>query len=129
MDKKEIGQIGEDIACKFLMKRGFRIIDRNYLRKCGEIDVVVEKDELLHFIEVKTVSRENLKTIPNKVIHETYRPEDNIHLFKIKRLKRVIQLYLIEKCISRDWQFHAITVLFDVVNREAKVEFLENLIL
>ena len=129
MDNKEVGQIGEDIACRFLMKRGFKILDRNFLRKCGEIDVVAKKADIVHFVEVKTVSRENLKITPNSLIHETYRPEDNIHLYKIKRLKRVIQLYLIEKCISCDWQFHAITVLFDAINREANVEFLENLIL
>ena len=128
MDKKEIGQIGEDIACKFLVKRGFRIVDRNYLKKCGEIDIVAQKGSLLHFVEVKTVSRENLKVISN-IGGDEYRPEDNIHSNKIIRLKRVIQLYLIEKYVSLDWQFHAITILFDVANREAKIEFMEDLIL
>ncbi len=129
MSNKEVGKIGEDIACKFLVKRGFKLIDRNYLKKCGEIDVVAKKDGVIHFVEVKTVSRENLKIISRDVIHETYRPEDNIHSYKIRRLKRVIQLYLIEKYISSVWQFHAITVLFDEKKREAKVEFLENLVL
>ena len=56
-DKQKIGNLGEDIGCKFLVKRGFSIKDRNYRKKWGEIDIVVEKDAVLHFIEVKTVSR------------------------------------------------------------------------
>jgi Holliday junction resolvase-like predicted endonuclease len=97
------------------------------LKKCGEIDVVAKKADLIHFVEVKTVSHENVALIS----HETngYRAEDNIHFNKLARLKRVIQIYLVEKYISEEWQFHAITVLFDAVNREARVEFLENLIL
>ncbi|HZS43263.1 MAG TPA: YraN family protein [Candidatus Paceibacterota bacterium] len=126
MNNQGIGHIGESLACKFLCNKGFNIIGRNFLRKCGEIDVIARKEGVLHFIEVKTVTCENLN-----VIHETntYRPEDNIHLYKTERLKRVIQVYLVENYIKQNWQFHAITVLFDPIRREAKIDFLENLVL
>ncbi|MBU4223686.1 YraN family protein, partial [Patescibacteria group bacterium] len=39
-EKQKIGELGENIACKFLMKHGHEILDRNYRKKWGEIDVV-----------------------------------------------------------------------------------------
>ena len=56
------GEIGENIAVKFLMKHNFSIIERNYTKKWGEIDIIAEKSNKLYFIEVKSVSRETLNT-------------------------------------------------------------------
>ena len=53
--KKKIGALGENMACRFLVEHGFRILDRNYNKKWGEIDIVAEKDKIFRFIEVKTV--------------------------------------------------------------------------
>ena len=47
-EKQKVGRIGEDIACKFLMKHGFEVADRNYLRKWGEIDIIAKKRGVLH---------------------------------------------------------------------------------
>ena len=41
---QKIGELGEDLACKFLMKHEFIISERNYTRKWGEIDIIAEKD-------------------------------------------------------------------------------------
>ncbi|MFA6552506.1 MAG: YraN family protein [Candidatus Paceibacterota bacterium] len=139
--KRILGDLGEKTACKFLVKRGYEIVERNYLRKCGEIDIVTKKKDTIHFVEVKTVSCERLKEGRADVTHETkpqnmaqndsYRPEDNIHPWKLKRLSRTIQSYLAEKRIaeSQKWQFDAITVLLNVKDKLAKIDFLENLIL
>lgn len=140
-EKQIIGEIGEKTACKFLVKRGFKIIDRNYRKKWGEIDIVAEKGNVLHFVEVKTVSRENLiekmgnrgefsPETPNLAKNKDYfRPEDNIHPWKVKRLSRAMQSYLIEKAVpeGKKWQFDAITVLLNIKDKLAKVEFLEDL--
>lgn len=68
--KQKIGQIGENIATKHLKKLGFKILDRNYRKKCGEIDIVAKKGDILHFVEVKSVSRETFS--PQKdVSYET----------------------------------------------------------
>ena len=115
-EKRKLGDIGENIACEFLVKRGFKIIDRNYLRKWGEIDIVAEKEGILRFIEVKSVSA------------DTYRPEENMHPGKLKRLSRVIQTYLLSKKIDKDWQLDLITVRLDMKARLAKVEIIENII-
>ncbi|MDF1874187.1 YraN family protein [Sulfurimonas sp. SAG-AH-194-I05] len=48
------GNLAEDKACVFLYDKGFTILERNFYSRFGEIDVIVTKDEVLHFIEVKS---------------------------------------------------------------------------
>ena len=126
--KRQLGDLGEDLACNFLKKRGFEIIDRNYLKKWGEIDIIAKKLKILHFIEVKSISCENL----NEVTHGTldaYRPEDNMHPWKLKRLARTMQTYLLDKNVTCDWQLDLITVKIDHKIHKAKVEIIENIII
>jgi putative endonuclease len=126
MERGEIGRVGEDTACKFLMKHGFQVVGRNYRKKWGEIDVIAEKKGVLHFVEVKTVSCENLR----KVARETgYRPEENVHPQKLARLGRTVQTYLAEHAVEGEWEFDVIAILLDPVKREARVRFLENVVL
>ncbi|MCG2694717.1 YraN family protein, partial [Candidatus Parcubacteria bacterium] len=230
--KQIIGNLGEGIACNYLKNEGFNIIERNYWKPWGEIDIIAQKGAILHFVEVKSVSsvlktedtaegrgtnaelcgnddnnnviREtqnnvsyetlqrlkiwlfgffNVKnviceTVPfvvetkgtaegrgndaelrgnndngdviretilcgtnteiygnndeigTNVIRETnlkkirrirdrYRPEDNLHPWKLKRLSRVLQSYLLNKNISEDqeWKFDVITVYLDIPNK------------
>ena len=126
----ETGEIGENIATNFLIKKGFNLLCRNYRKKWGEIDIIVEKDKVLHFVEVKTVSR---KSYGGKFEQEinNYRPEDNMHPWKIKRLQRAVQTYLLEKYKKEEplWQFDLTCVFLDQERRVAKVRFMENIIL
>jgi len=48
------GNLAEDKACNYLNENGFLIIERNFYSRFGEIDVIATKDEVLHFIEVKS---------------------------------------------------------------------------
>ena len=127
---QKIGEIGENIAVKFLMKHGFFIIERNYTKKSGEIDVIAEKEGKLYFIEVKSVARETLEN----VIHETlnnYRPEDNMHPWKLKRLSRTIQTYLLSEKIpdEKEWQVDLLVVYLDIKNKKARVKVVKDIIL
>ena len=54
MQKKELGKKGEDLALRFLKKRGYRIIEQNYVCKMGEMDLIAKEKDTLVFIEVKT---------------------------------------------------------------------------
>ena len=127
--KNLVGEVGEDLACRFLVGKGFVVVERNYLRKWGEIDVIAKKKHVLHFVEVKTVSRENVRNISHET--DSYRPEDNLHPWKLKRLSRAIRTYLIDKNLPEEgrWQFDVVTVFLDLKNKVAKVNFLENIIL
>lgn len=131
--KQIIGNLGEGVTCNFLKNKGFEIVDRNYWKKWGEIDVVSRKNGNIHFVEVKTVSRENLDREENNVSRETddeYRPEDNLHPWKLKRMSRVIQSYLLEKSIDdTEWQFDVCVVYIDIINKLAKVKYIEDIIL
>lgn len=50
-----LGQFGENLACYYLRKQGYKILARNFrCRRYGEIDIIAAKDEVLAFIEVKT---------------------------------------------------------------------------
>lgn len=124
-EKQEVGQIGEDIAARFLVKHGFEIVLRNYRKKYGEIDVICKKNGKIHFVEVKTVSQID-------VSHETndqYRPEDNIHEAKLKRIGRTIEAYLFEYESEDDWQFDAITVSLNKNDKTAHVRMIADLVL
>ena len=124
-ENRKIGDLGEEIACKYLTKRGFIIIDRNYSKKWGEIDIIAKKMKHYYFIEVKTVSR-SFYDFNNK---NGFVPEDNIHSWKIKRLYRAIESYLMEKGIEDDidWQLDLVSVYLDISTKKAKVEYLENI--
>ena len=50
----EIGRLGEEIACREIRKRGYRIIERNYKSRLGEIDLIAMDGDVLVFIEIKT---------------------------------------------------------------------------
>jgi len=54
MQKKELGKKGEDLALRHLKKNGYRIFERNYVCKMGEVDIIAKEKDTLAFIEVKT---------------------------------------------------------------------------
>jgi putative endonuclease len=53
-EKKELGKKGEEIAIRFLRKNRYKIIERNYVCKLGEMDIIASEKDTLVFIEVKT---------------------------------------------------------------------------
>ena len=135
-ETQKIGEIGENVAAKFLMKHGFLILDRNYTKKWGELDIVAEKANKLYFIEVKSVSRETLNTfIPSSYSDSDeryqYRPEDNMHPWKLKRMSRTIQTYLLNKQIDeeKEWQVDLLVVYLCQNERRARVKVVSDIIL
>ena len=126
--KRQLGDIGESVACTYLEGRGYRVLERNYLKPWGEIDIVAEKANKLYFIEVKSVSRD---TRIGEGSRGTYRPEENVHAAKLKRLHRAIQTYLLDHKVPehKEWQIDVACVYLDFTTHKAKVEVLENIIL
>ena len=129
-DSQKIGELGEDIACKFLMKRGFTIKERNYTKKWGEIDIVAEKENKIYFVEVKSKTAFLFTDVPHETQEGEFQPEENLHPWKIKRLQRVISTYLIHNRIgNREWQFDLLVVFLDTDKRLARVKRIEGIIL
>ena len=133
----EIGRIGEDIAADFLKKKGLEIIVRNYWKPYGEIDIVARGDGKLRFVEVKSVSCEiggvGDPTVSllaaGRQAEPRYRPEENVHPQKMKRLSRVIESYLISHGTAGEWYFDVLAVYIDQKQRKSKVKWLKDIIL
>lgn len=53
MDRRKLGSWGEEQAARYLRRRGYTILDMNYLCRCGEIDIVAKKRKFVVFVEVK----------------------------------------------------------------------------
>lgn len=126
-EKRKLGDIGENIACEFLRKRGFEILERNYLRKWGEIDIVARKEGIMRFVEVKSVSYVTQNAVPYGTLHP--RPEENMHPRKLQRLARTMQTYMLHKKLDCDFQLDLVTVKLDMHTRQARVEMIENIVI
>jgi len=80
---KQKGDLGEEIATKYLIKKGYRIIKRNFRCKLGEVDIIARKDNDLVFIEVKTKTSNFFGT-----------PEEMVDYGKLKKINNVIDYFL-----------------------------------
>ena len=107
LNTREIGDIAEDKAVEFLKNNGYDIIDRNFYTKFGEIDIVAKKDEILHFVEVKS----------GKKFNSIY----NITPTKMKRIIKSIEVYLKKYKLQNPYQIDAITI------DNGKLEFIKNI--
>ncbi len=124
---QKVGAVGEELSVRFLVKKGYDVIDRNYRRPWGELDIVAKKKGKIHFIEVKTLSYKIVSSETSK-IKDFFRPEDHVNDEKVKRLGRIIQTYLGAKHVSSEtkWQFDVVAIVIDVEVMKAKIKFLED---
>jgi putative endonuclease len=117
---QKTGKLGEDIACKFLKKKGFAILERNYRENWGEIDIIAKKKGFLHFVEVKTEKhRESAGSSP-------HRPEDKVDTKKIARLAHAVDTYMDKKGLDTEWQIDVVSVVLDVEGKRAKCDLIEH---
>ncbi len=121
--RKNVGKGGEDIACQFLARRGYKVIGRNYRRKWGEIDIIAIKDNIVRFVEVKAVSREISKLDGSREMD--YRPEELVHRSKLRKLARTATLYMEERKDGREYQIDVVGVIMDEAKRTARCRLFE----
>ena len=108
--RKRVGKIGEDIACQFLERKGFKILERNYRKPWGEIDIIAERAGIVRFLEVKAVSRENLGDDSREM---DYRPEEMATREKLMKVARTAELYMQAKKDKREFQVDVVGVILD----------------
>ena len=115
MSAKQIGQKGEDLAEQFLKKLGYRIIERNFRCKFGEIDIIGFKKGVLSFIEVKTRSSDAFG-----------QPIDSVDKAKQRRLVRLANYYLFKKKAgdSLPCRFDVVSIL--MTTDKPEIELIEN---
>ena len=120
LPKKELGAKGEEIAVRYLKSRGYRILERNYRIKLGEIDIIAEQGADLVFIEVKTRSDTLFGS-----------PFDSVTAAKQRQLSKVALEYIGKRgCHNRPARFDVVGVQLKSENaarsQDAKIELLKN---
>ncbi len=90
-DNKKTGKLGEDLASSFLEKKGYRIVERNFSTRFGEIDIICYDGKILVFVEVKT-----------KIGHDFGEPEEMVNKGKLSQIKRMGEVYIEMKTASKE---------------------------
>ena len=124
--RKEVGALGESVAAEYLRRRGFTIRDRNVARKTGELDLIAEEGDTLHFIEVKTVLAEEFPD--EQVARDEYDPSLNLHESKIRKVARTAEWYLLESRWEGEWQVDGALVWFRRRDGLARVRYLPQIV-
>ncbi len=95
---QEIGMLGERLAVKYLEKKEYIILERNYRCRQGEMDIIAKDNEEIVFIEVKTRTTINFG-----------RPAEAVNYIKREHLQNIARYYLYTKKITK------IPIRFDVI--------------
>ena len=151
MNTKELGDLGERIACEYLVKKGYKILVKNYRISFGEIDIIAKKKwrlldllkknpsagsgRAIHFVEVKTIIG-NPSTNSGQAgsFHpepaEGFFPEDKVDDRKQRKLKQMSQIWLEKNKFSQNYpyQIDVIGILIDQKSRKAKLHYFPNVI-
>jgi len=100
---KNLGNLGEDLAVEFLLKNRFRIIERNWKCKAGEIDIIAERGGELHFVEVRTRSgfADLAQIFPAAKQEKLRRLTGFFHALNPKEQNRPLHVDLIAICDGR----------------------------
>ncbi len=82
-DNKITGNRGEELACEYLEKKGFLVVERNFSTRYGELDIICLDGEILVFVEVKT-----------KVGHDFGEPEEMVSKSKLGQVQRMGEVFI-----------------------------------
>jgi putative endonuclease len=117
--QQKIGELGENVAVQFYQNKGYEIVERNYTRSMGEIDIVARKGGVLYFVEVKSKRVSSIAGIE---------PGENMHMRKRIKIRKVILQYLLNHAKGESWQCDLAIVHLDMKTRLARVSVIENCI-
>jgi putative endonuclease len=137
MNQKETGNLGEKIAEKFLKKKGYQILDKNYSNKfisgpqTGEIDIVAQKGDTISFIEVKTLISKSAKNSRSWIFYQNgFSPEEKVNYQKQRKIIKTAEKWLIEKKIplNSKWQIDVVSIKIDLNTKKAKIRHFKNIV-
>jgi putative endonuclease len=100
LKKSETGRRGEDLALAWMQDHGFRLLDRNWRSGHKELDLVMEGDERVHIVEVKTMT-------PPLLIQ----PFEKVDPAKQGRLVAAARHYIAQRQVTREVQFDVVSVV------------------
>ena len=121
--KREFGDIGENIAQRYLINKGYKIIKTNFYTKFGEIDIICSKKNNfdvfeLFFVEVKTRSSFEANNYPENAV--TYE--------KMIRMERAAEIYLKKYKLNKIfYSFSVIAIIINIESKKANIKFFEKI--
>lgn len=115
--RKQLGDTGEEMAARELMRRGYRVLERNWRCPEGELDLVAEQDGTLVFVEVRTRRGDRFGT-----------PEESITPAKRAHLIASAQAYLQAHSLDCDWRIDVIAIEMSSRGELLRVDMIENAI-
>ena len=144
MATKELGDRGEELACEYLVKNGYKILGRNYRITFGEIDIIAVKkftllnkihriliprrrdystggrlfaDKTIHFVEVKTLSG-----------NDNIYPEEHVDRKKQIKLKQLAEIWLSKNKYPQDIPYQIDIVAVSFISDKPEIKFFENIV-
>ena len=109
-------KLGEDLACKYLKKLGFKILERNYRKTYGEIDVIALDKDVLTFVEVKTRTSGQFGT-----------PLESITPWKLKSVIKTAQYYeMTHQKLPKSLRIDAVSVILNG-DKASNIELIKNI--
>lgn len=117
---KTKGKRGEDIAESYLIKNGFRVIEKNWNTRFGEIDIIASKNKTIHFVEVKL-----------KVGDRFGSPEEMINKRKIWQVVKTSESYLLNNkklsALFPNVQLDAVCIVLSESGEVERIDYYDNL--
>ncbi|MEI7690138.1 MAG: YraN family protein [bacterium] len=109
---KEIGDEGENLACQILEKMGYKILERNYRSRFGEIDIIAEICKVIVVVEVKYKEDQGYGL-----------PQEAVTKQKLRKIVRTAQIYIRDKeLVNPDWRVDVLAI----EHPSQKYQLLEN---
>lgn len=114
--KKRLGAYGENLAADFLIRKGCKILDRNFRASCGEIDLIARLGDELLFVEVKTRS-DSLSGYPELAVDWQ----------KVKKISQTAQRYILNRRLNKLWRIDIVSIEINRTKKSAKIVWFKNI--
>ena len=116
MFNTQTGRLGERLAAEYLKKKGYKILEQNYRTRYAEIDLVVQKKDVLVFVEVRTKIGEQFGT-----------PEETLNWKKLQKVKRNASSYVARSKWNKLYRVDGICIVLDEQHTIQRFEHYENI--
>jgi len=125
---RKTGDIGEKLAAKYLKSQGFAVLETNYLKNWGELDIVAKNMNIIHFIEVKTFSYESRQALEKSLVGDQWRPEELVDDRKLHQIEKALESWLSEHKWGGEWVIDVIAIRMVTKEKYSTLNFIHNIL-
>ena len=113
--KRKLGDLGEKLACDYLKKLNYVILDKNFNCKFGEIDIIAKDAKEIVFVEVKTRTSEDYG-----------QPQEAVDCFKLRKMIKTVNYYVGTYNLNCDVRIDVIAIVLNYATRIAKLTYFKD---